>query len=59
MVSTKSRVIRVIIGLTLIVGIWYFYRSWWALIGLIPLVVGVTGFCPACYFLNRCSIKRR
>ncbi|WP_367274741.1 hypothetical protein [uncultured Campylobacter sp.] len=20
--------------------------------------MGVTGFCPACYFLNRCSLKR-
>ncbi|WP_366939533.1 hypothetical protein [Campylobacter gracilis] len=23
-----------------------------------PFIVGVTGFCPACYFLNRCSLKR-
>lgn len=34
------------------------FSSWWGLVGLVPFIVGVTGFCPACYFLNRCSLKR-
>ncbi|WP_365951458.1 DUF2892 domain-containing protein [uncultured Campylobacter sp.] len=34
------------------------FGSWWGLVGLVPFIVGVTGFCPACYFLNRCSLKR-
>ncbi|WP_149710615.1 DUF2892 domain-containing protein [Campylobacter concisus] len=57
MVSVKSRIIRVVLGLIFTVAIWYFYESYWALIGLIPIIVGVTGFCPACKFLGRCSFN--
>ncbi|QPH86560.1 DUF2892 domain-containing protein [Campylobacter concisus] len=57
MVSAKSRIIRVVLGLIFTVAIWYFYESYWALIGLIPIIVGVTGFCPACKFLGRCSLN--
>lgn len=56
--SWKTRVIRMILGIVLGGAIWYFFESWWALIGLVPFLVGATGFCPACYFLGRCSIKR-
>lgn len=48
--------IKIVIGLILIVlGI--FTNIYWFYLGVIPLVVGITKFCPACYFLNRCSIK--
>ena len=55
--SKKKRIIKIIIGLVLMVGL-YFVNPWLSLIGLIPILVGVTGFCPACYFLNRCSLNR-
>lgn len=58
MVSKKSRIIRVIVGILLMAGIWYFFKSWWALIGLIPITIGISGFCPACYFMGKCSIKK-
>ncbi|WP_462104760.1 YgaP family membrane protein [Campylobacter concisus] len=57
MVSVKSRIIRVVLGLAFMAAVWYFYESYWALIGLIPINVGVTGFCPACKFLGRCSLN--
>lgn len=56
--SWKTRIIRMVLGIVLSGAIWYFFESWWALIGLVPFLVGATGFCPACYFLGRCSIKR-
>ena len=57
MLSKKTRIIRALIGLAImIVGV--VFNSWWGLVGLVPFIVGVTGFCPACYFLNRCSLKR-
>lgn len=55
--SKKKRITKIIIGLVLMVGL-YFVNPWLSLIGLIPILVGVTGFCPACYFLNRCSLNR-
>ena len=57
MLSKKTRIIRALIGLAIMItGV--VFGSWWGLVGLVPFVVGVTGFCPACYFLNRCSLKR-
>lgn len=57
MLSRKTRIIRALIGLAIIIA-GAVFSSWWGLVGLVPFVVGVTGFCPACYFLNRCSLKR-
>lgn len=56
--SREKRIIRVALGLIFMIVLGVMFRSWWALLGLIPVIVGITGFCPACYFLNRCSIKR-
>ena len=57
MLSKKTRIIRALIGLAIMIA-GVVFSSWWGLIGLVPFIVGVTGFCPACYFLNRCSLKR-
>ena len=48
-VGTTDRVIRVVVGLSLILG--YFLNrdgamSWLYLIGIIPLVTGLVGTCP-------------
>lgn len=58
MISAKSRILRVIFGVLLMALIWYFFKSYWALIGLVPIIVGVSGFCPACYFMDKCSVKK-
>lgn len=57
MLSKKTRIIRALIGLAIMIA-GVAFNSWWGLVGLVPFIVGVTGFCPACYFLNRCSLKR-
>lgn len=57
MLSKKTRIIRVLIGLAIMIA-GAVFNSWLWLVGLVPFIVGVTGFCPACYFLNRCSLKR-
>ncbi len=56
MLSKKTRIIRALIGLAIMI-VGAVFSSWWGLVGLVPFIVGVTGFCPACYFLNRCSLK--
>ena len=43
-VGTVDKVIRVVVGLLIIVmGI--VYKSWWGIIGLIPLLTAITGTC--------------
>ncbi len=39
-------IIRIILGVVLLFLGWYL-NTWWGLVGLLPLVTGLFGFCPA------------
>jgi hypothetical protein len=41
-----DRIIRIIAGLA-ILGAGYYFKSWWGLIGVMPLLTAVFRFCPA------------
>ena len=56
MLSKKTRIIRALIGLAIMIA-GAAFGSWWGLIGLVPFIVGGHGILLA-YFLNRCSLKR-
>jgi hypothetical protein len=43
--STLDRVIRVVLGLGIISLAFWGPKSWWGLLGLIPLATGVVGWC--------------
>ena len=45
-IGTVDRVIRVIAGLV-IIGLGVYGRSWWGLLGLLPLLTAAVRFCPA------------
>jgi hypothetical protein len=45
-IGTVDRVVRVIAGLV-IIGVGVAYRSWWGLIGLLPLLTAAIRYCPA------------
>lgn len=45
-IGTVDRVVRVIVGLA-IIGVGIYFRSWWGLIGLAPLLTATVRFCPA------------
>jgi hypothetical protein len=45
-IGTVDRVVRVVLGLV-IIGVGIYFRSWWGLIGLGPLLTAVVRFCPA------------
>ncbi|WP_445664658.1 YgaP family membrane protein [Fodinibius sp. AD559] len=40
-----DRALRVILAL-IIMAIGFYYQSLWGTIGIIPLISGITGFCP-------------
>ena len=54
------RSFRIIIGL-IAIAIGYFTNdgalswSWWYL-GVVPLIIGLTNYCPLCSLTNKCSI---
>lgn len=45
-VGKTDRFIRIIVGLV-IIGIGIYYKSWWGAIGIIPIITGSLGWCPA------------
>lgn len=48
--------IRVILGI-LIVVLGFIFKSWWGIIGLIPIVTGMLGWCPLYAILDISSKK--
>jgi hypothetical protein len=55
-IGTVDRVVRVIVGLA-IIGVGIYFRSWWGLIGLAPLLTAAVRFCPAYvpFGMNTCK----
>ncbi len=46
-VGTVDRVVRIVVGLVLISLVFWGPETNWGWIGLIPLVTGIVGWCPA------------
>jgi hypothetical protein len=44
--GTLDRTIRVIVGIALVSLVFVGPRSYWGLVGLVPIATGLTGFCP-------------
>ncbi len=41
-----DRIVRMVAGLALL-GAGFWFRSWWGLLGLVPLLTALLRFCPA------------
>ena len=50
-VGKTDRSIRVVLGLV-VVALGLYYGSWWGAIGLVPLITGLFGSCPAYWLLG-------
>jgi hypothetical protein len=46
--KVSCRGLRVVVGLILLGLVFVGPKTWWGLIGLLPLLSGITGFCPLC-----------
>lgn len=40
-----DRFVRMILSI-IIAGVGYYFKSWWGLVAIIPLLTSFTGFCP-------------
>lgn len=45
-VGGADRIIRIILGVLIIV-LGFYFKSWWGLIGIVPMFTGLLNFCPA------------
>lgn len=58
-VGSIDRILRFIAGLG-ILGAGYYFKSWWGLVGLGPILTAVFRFCPAYlpFGLSTCGLKK-
>ena len=49
------RPFRIVIGLALI-GYGVFSGNQWFYLGVIPLIAGLSNFCPLCFITKKCDI---
>lgn len=57
-VGKTDKIIRILLGLSIAAAGIYF-KSWWGIVALVPLLTALTGFCPLYRFLgiNTCKTK--
>ena len=57
--GTTDRIIRVVIGIAILSLTITGSQSMWGLVGLVPLITGLVGFCPLYKILglNTCPMK--
>jgi hypothetical protein len=46
-VGSRDRIVRVVLGAGLLALVVVGPRTWWGLVGLVPLATGLFGTCPA------------
>ena len=51
------RPIRIIVGLVLI-AVGFFTGIAWFYLGVIPLIAGLTNFCPLCVITKKCDLPQ-
>jgi len=56
--NSTEKTLRVIIGLA-IIGLGWYYQSYWGFIGLVPIATVLLGWCPisAIFGVNTCHAK--
>ncbi len=59
--GTIDRVVRIVLGLSLLALIVIGPKTYWGLLGAVPLVTGLMGSCPlySVLGLNTCPVKNR
>lgn len=57
-VGSVDRVIRIVLGLVILAA-GYYYRNWWGLVGLLPLLTGLFRVCPGYlpFGISTCKTK--
>jgi hypothetical protein len=57
-VGGADRTIRIVLGLA-ILGVGVYFKSWWGLIGLIPLLTGLFSYCGLYSLLGLSTCKSK
>lgn len=56
-VGITDRIIRFVLGAVIIV-VGFYFKSWWGVLGVVPIITGLLNYCPA-YNLIGVSTKKK
>jgi hypothetical protein len=56
-VGSFDRAARIVIG-AIIIAAGFYFKTWWGLIGVIPLATAFVGFCPLYRILGMSTCKK-
>ncbi|AUO15661.1 YgaP family membrane protein [Clostridium taeniosporum] len=59
-VGRTEQIIRIVIGISIVL-IGLYFRNWWGIIGLVPIITGSIRYCPISNILriSTCDIKEK
>jgi Protein of unknown function (DUF2892) len=57
-VGNTDRIVRLVLAV-LIAAVGFYFKSWWGLVAIVPLLTALSSFCPVykIFGLNTCSTK--
>lgn len=53
-----ERIIRVLLGIIILSLVFIGPKSWWGLIGILPILTGLSGWCPPYQLLGISTCKK-
>ena len=56
-VGNSDRIIRFILG-AVIIALGFYFKSWWGVVAIVPILTGLLNFCPV-YSLIGVSTKKK
>ncbi len=56
-IGSIDRALRIIVGLA-VLGAGFYFKSWWGLVGLVPLLTALVRFCPLYPIVGISTCKR-
>jgi integral membrane sensor domain MASE1 len=56
--GTTDKVIRIVVGLAIIIVVGFVMKSWWGIIGILPLATGLASRCPMYSILGVNTCKK-
>ena len=56
-IGSTDRMIRFALG-AIIIAVGYYFKSWWGVVGVVPIITGLLNYCPA-YNLIGVSTKKK
>lgn len=56
-VHNLERIVRVVIGVVLLSLVFVGPKTWWGLVGILPILTGFMGWCPPYQLLGISTVK--